>query len=84
MNSDLILILSNSLTGIVAWFAGKRRREADSDNQVLKNLELAVMLYKDIIDDLKIEISALNTKIQDLEKKIDELHAENKILKSNL
>jgi cell division protein FtsB len=37
-----------------------------------------------MIDDLKEEIHALNLKIQDLEKKIDELHQENKILKSKV
>lgn len=84
MNNELLLILSNGLTGIFAWFIGRKRQQADTDNQVLKNLELAVSLYKDIIDDLKEEISTLNLKIQELEKKIDELHNENKLLKSNL
>jgi FtsZ-binding cell division protein ZapB len=47
-------------------------------------LELAIGLYKTMIDDLKEEIHSLNLKIQDLEKKIDELHSENKLLKSKL
>lgn len=57
---------------------------AETDNQVLRNLELSVNLYKQIIDDLKSEIHDLNIKIQDLERKIDELHEENKKLKANL
>lgn len=81
MNNEILLILSNLLTGLASFFVGKRRQSAETDNQVLKNLELSVNLYKEIIDDLKREIEALNLRIQDLEKKIDELHQENKELK---
>ena len=84
MNETLILFVSNVLTGIGAWFVSRKRQQADTDNQTLRNLELAVNLYKNIIDDLKKEIHELNIKIQDLEKKIDELHQENKKLKANL
>lgn len=84
MNNELLLIISNSLTAIAGWFIGKRRVSAETDNQVLKNLELSVNLYKQIIDDLKKEIHDLNIKIQDLERKIDELHNENKILKNKI
>lgn len=84
MNNEIILFVSNILTGTMAWFVGRKRQQADTDNQVLRNLELAVSLYKNIIDDLKKEIHDLNLKVQDLEKKIDELHAENKRLKGHL
>ena len=84
MNQDLILFASNILTGIAAWFVGRKRQQADTDNQVLKNLELSIALYKQIIDDLKEEIRQLNLKIQELEQKVDRLHAENKKLKANL
>ncbi len=81
MNETILLFLSNALTGFAGWFVGRRRQQAETDNSVLKNLELAVNLYKNIIDDLKQEIHELNIKIQQLEKKVDELHAENKKLK---
>ena len=84
MNQEQLLIISNAITGIAGWWVGKRRQQADTDNAVLRNLELSVNLYKTIIDDLKEEIHSLNIKIQELEKKIDELHAENKRLKANL
>lgn len=84
MDANLLLILSNAITGVAGWFVGKRKQQADTDNAVLRNLEISVNLYKTIIDDLKKEIHDLNIKIQDLEKKIDELHAENKRLKANL
>ena len=56
MNTEIILIISNILTGIAGFFVGKRRSDAETDNQVLRNLELSIGLYKNIIDDLKEEI----------------------------
>lgn len=82
MNNEILLIVSNIITGVAAWFVGKRKVDAETDNQVLRNLELSVNLYRGIIDDLKKEIEALNVKIQQLEGKIDELHEENKKLKN--
>ena len=81
MNQELLLLVSNMLTGIAAWFVGRRKVNAETDNQVLRNLELSVNLYRGIIDDLKKEIESLNIKVQELENKIDELHEENKRLK---
>jgi hypothetical protein len=84
MNETLILLISNGLTAIAGWFVGRKRQQADTDNQVLKNLEISVNLYRQIIEDLKREIESLNIKVQELEKKIDELHIENKTLKSKI
>lgn len=86
MNIDTILAIfgSSSVTGLIGYFTGRKRANAETDNQVLRNLELSIGLYKEIIDDLKKEIEGLHMKIQDLERKIDELHEENKRLKSSL
>ena len=82
MNSELIILISNSLTAVAAFFVGKRKTNAETDSVVLKNLELSINLYSQIIKDLKTEIESLNIKIQELEAKIDVLHAENRKLKS--
>jgi peptidoglycan hydrolase CwlO-like protein len=82
MNETILLLLSNILTGTAAWFVGRKKVNAETDNQVLRNLELSINVYKTIIDDLKIEIQSLNTKVLILEQKIDELHKENQKLKS--
>jgi peptidoglycan hydrolase CwlO-like protein len=81
MNTELLLVISNALTAIAGFFIGKRRSDAETDNQVLRNLELSIGLYKNIIDDLKEEIHELNNKIQDLEKKVEALMTENRKLK---
>jgi peptidoglycan hydrolase CwlO-like protein len=81
MNTEILLVISNMLTGIAGWFVGRRKSNAETDNQVLRNLELSISLYKNIIDDLKQEIHGLNLKIQDLEKKVETLYEENRKLK---
>jgi predicted nucleic acid-binding Zn-ribbon protein len=74
-------IVMTIVTTLIGYFVGKRKSNAETDNQVLRNLELSIGLYKNIIDDLKIEIQNLNIKIQDLEKKVESLMDENKKLK---
>jgi peptidoglycan hydrolase CwlO-like protein len=74
-------IIMTVVTTLIGYFAGRRKASAETDNQVLRNLELSINLYKSIIDDLKEEIQSLNIKIQDLEKRVDALMDENKKLK---
>ena len=81
MSTEILLLISNALTAIAGFFVGKRRSDAETDNAVLRNLELSISLYKNIIDDLKEEIHSLNLKIQDLEKKVEMLMDENRNLK---
>jgi predicted nucleic acid-binding Zn-ribbon protein len=82
MNDTILLFLSNAITAVAAWLVGRRKQAAETDNQVLKNLELSISLYKDIIDSLKSEIESLNIKIQHLETKMDDVMKENRKLKS--
>jgi len=84
LDNILTILGSNVIVSFLSYFTGRRMSQAQSDNQVLRNLEISIGLYKQVIDDLKIEISALKTRIQELEDKIDELHKENKLLKAGL
>ncbi len=81
MSTEILLIISNVLTGIAGWFVGRRRQQADTDNQVLRNLELSINIYVKIIEDLKKEIHELNIKVQGLEQMVEKLMEENKRLK---
>jgi peptidoglycan hydrolase CwlO-like protein len=74
-------IIMTVVTTLIGYFVGKRKANAETDNQVLRNLELSIGLYKNIIDDLKQEIHELNIKVQDLEKRVEDLMSENKRLK---
>jgi peptidoglycan hydrolase CwlO-like protein len=81
MSNELLLIISNALTGVAAWFVGRRKVNAEVENQVLKNLELSINIYAELVKNLKEEIESLNIKIQHLETKMDDLYKENKELK---
>jgi len=81
MNQELLLLLSNAITAVAAWFVGKRRTNAETDNLILQGLEHSISIYRDIIEDLRKEIESLNTKVSTLESKIEELIKENHELK---
>jgi len=76
-------IIMTIVTTLVGYFVGRRKSNAETDNQVLRNLELSIGLYKNIIDDLKAEIHELNIKVQELHKKVEDLMIENRKLKNN-
>lgn len=82
MTEEILLIASNLITGIAGWFVGKRKINAETDNMVLRNLEVSIGVYQTIIQDLKKEIHDLNNKISELEAKVDMLMKENRELKS--
>ena len=81
MNTEILLLLSNVVTGIACWFVGKRKTNAETDNLILLNLEKSMLIYQDLITNLKEEIHKLNNKIKDLESKVDTLMEENRRLK---
>lgn len=82
MNDTILLFLSNALTATASFLVGKRKTNAETDNIVLTNLEKSVNIYAELVKNLKEEIHQLNTKIQDLEQKVDMLMKENRELKS--
>jgi phage shock protein A len=82
MNDTILLFLSNAITATAAWFVGKRKTNAETDNIVLTNLEKSVNIYAELVKNLKEEIHQLNNKITELETKVDMLMKENRELKS--
>jgi len=86
MNIETLITLlgSNVVVAIFSYLTGRRKSNAETDNTILAGLEQSVLIYRDIIIDLKGEIESLSKKIQELEDKVEKLHQENKKLKSNL
>lgn len=80
-------IFVSSITGIVTFFLGQKRQRKETDSIILDNLEKSVQIYQTIIEDLKNEITKLNTKVEELQFKVDDLMEENhklqKMVKSN-
>lgn len=86
MNTEnLMMVLgSNAVVAVITFLFSKRKQNAEIDTNVISNLEKSIMVYAKIIQDLKAEISELNVKILDLEKKIDNLQTENEKLRLKL
>lgn len=77
----LTILGSNVIVAIFSYITGKRKSSAETDNLILDGLEKSVNVYRSIIEDLKQEIEALNSKVGILEAKIEELIKENHTLK---
>jgi peptidoglycan hydrolase CwlO-like protein len=82
MNENLILIISNALTGIATFFVSRKQQKTILENTILDNLAKSIGVYQTIIQDLKEEIAELNLKVNKLEERITDLMEENKKLRS--
>jgi peptidoglycan hydrolase CwlO-like protein len=82
MNDNLILIVSNAITGIATFLVSKRQKQTQLENSILDNLSKSIGVYQTIIEDLKEEIHQLNLKVVKLEEKVTKLMDENKKLRS--
>ena len=74
-NSDtLITGIVSVATGLIGYFTGKKKTDAEANGQTIDNVEKALAIYKDIIDDMKArydkEIAELKVKLAEYEKHI--------------
>lgn len=76
--------LTSTITGLITYFLGKKKANAEIENTLLSNLEKSVSIYQIIIDDLREQVVDMNKKINELETKVDELLKENSELKRML
>lgn len=78
---DWLTIVVGSITGFFGFLSGQKLQAKQVENQSLINLEKSIEIYKEIIDDMRVELSNLKTEIDKLEKKVQELLKENAALK---
>lgn len=78
-----MILGSNVVIAIFSYITGKRKSDVETDNTILAGLEQSVSIYREIIEDLRSEIQKLNQKITHLESRVEELHQENKRLKTS-
>ena len=81
MESPFFTFIVSTITGIVTFIVGQKRASKELESISLKNIEHSLDIYNKIIDDLKNQVSNLLQKVNELEKKIDELVIENAELK---
>jgi archaellum component FlaC len=87
MNWEVFTSVVTSIgTGLIGFFAGKKRSEKEIEQLSLANIEQALSIYKDMIDDMKIrfdsEIESLKKKLQEYQLHIETLETKIKTLTS--
>lgn len=75
---DWILV---TITGISGFFLGMRKTQKETDSISIQNVASTLNVYQEIIADLKAELNALKTKIDIMDKTINDLQEENKQLR---
>lgn len=77
----ILTIISSAGTGFITFFLGLRKGKAETEGLVITNLERSVGLYQTILDDMKRELEQLRMEVDKLETKVQELLKENAELK---
>jgi len=82
----LINVLTPIGTALVGFFAGKKRSDKEIEQLSLGNVEQALSIYKEMLDDMKsrydAEIEALKKRLLDAQKHIETLESKMKSLSS--
>jgi hypothetical protein len=87
--SEFVDIIINSAvgigTGVIGFFAGRKRQNLENDGIGIANVEKALDIYKEMLDDMKIrydrEIELMKQKLSEYEKHILILESKIKELK---
>lgn len=87
MNWELATSIITSIgTGLIGFFAGKKRSDKEIEQLSLANVEQALGIYKDMLDDMKIrydaEIESLKKKLSEYQSHIENLETKIKTLTS--
>lgn len=70
MNWELITSVATPIgTGLIGFFAGKKRTDKEIEQLSLANVERALSIYKDMLDDMK---ERYDSEIESLKKKLAE------------
>ena len=85
MNLELIAsFLTSLITGVVGFVAGKKRSDKEIEQLSLNNVEKALSIYKEMLDDMKerydSEIEALKKKLGEYQTHIETLELKIKTL----
>ncbi len=79
---DTVLnILAPIATAVVGWFIGKRKTNAEASQSEIENVEKALGIYRNIIEDLNSKIQALEDRVTTLINRLETVEAENRQLK---
>ena len=82
MNWETVLsILTPMGTALVGFFAGKKKSDREIEQMSLANVEQALSIYKDMLDDMK---TRYDKEIEDLKKKLIEYQKHIEVLEGKI
>ena len=84
MDSNIITVAIALVTSITSFIFGQHKAKREIESMTITNVQKSVDVYREIIEDLRGEVSELLIKVNQLEDKIDELHSENSQLRRML
>lgn len=91
MNEVIITALIGAISSVAAWFAGKRRNLAETQTTEIDNAIKAVNYYREILDDIVTrhkntvkELDELKLQLAALEEKVKKLMEENRELNTEI
>ena len=88
LKEPLLAFISLFLSTLVGWLFGRRKQQAETQTTELDNVDTAIHIYRQMIDDLSQkyahaieELKKANAHIKDLEASVEELLVELKTYK---
>jgi peptidoglycan hydrolase CwlO-like protein len=89
MNENIMTVLISAVvsifTGLIGFATGRKKSLAEADTTTLGNVEKALEIYKQMLDDMKErydkEISSLKTRLKNYEEHIKSLQGQLKDVK---
>ena len=83
LKEPLLAFISLFLSTLVGWLFGRRKQQAETQTTELDNVDKAVKIYREMIEDLGTkyanaidELKKANQRIKDLEASVEELRTE--------
>ena len=83
LKEPLLAFISLFLSTLVGWLFGRRKQQAETQTTELDNVDKAVKIYREMIEDLGTkyanaidELKKANQRIKDLEASVEELLTE--------
>lgn len=83
--STIASIITSVATGVIGFLAGKKRSDAEVEAITIKNIESALAIYQELLNDMKsrydAEIESLKNKLKEYQTHIANLENQIKQLK---
>lgn len=68
-----VTLLTGGLSAWGGWFFARKKYDAEVDNQKIENIDHAVKVYQDILDDVNARLNETLTKNRKMEEEMAEL-----------